>query len=124
MHVTDSKVFNKKKVARNCVQLTCVFRVEREESHKCVESLHSDGRFIFASYYVTHCRVNVFLFPFLFFLTSPCTTVPLFPNSGEFASRDMTVSFRVWLSGRDDFRREWYNSTAMWVKMFYLFPIV
>ena len=36
----------------------------------------------------------------------------------------MTVSFRVWLSGRDDFRREWYNSTyCVWVKIFYLFVI-
>ena len=39
------------------------------------------------------------------------------------ASRDMTVSCRVWLSGRDDFRREWYNSTVVWVKVFYLFVI-
>ena len=46
-----------------------------------------------------------------------------FPKSGDFASRDMTVSFRVWLSGRDDFRREWYNSTVVWVKTIYLFVI-
>ena len=47
-----------------------------------------------------------------------------FPKSGDFASGDMmTVSFRVWLSGRDDFRREWYNSTLVWVKIFYLFVI-
>ena len=67
----------------------------------------------------------MFLFPFHFFLslTSPCITVFLFPKSGEFASRDMTVSFRVWLSERDDFRRKWYNSTVVWVKIFYLFVI-
>ena len=66
------------------------------------------GNFLFfiASYYVTHCRVNVFLFPFLFFCTSPCITVFLFLKSGDFASGDMTVSFHVWLSGRDDFRRK------------------
>ena len=67
----------------------------------------------------------MFLFPFLFFLlTSPCITVFLFLKSGDFASGDMTVSFRVWLPGRDDFRREWYNSTyCVWVKIFYLFVI-
>ena len=79
---------------------------------------------IFALYYVTHCRVNVFLFPFLFLLTSPCITVFLLPKSGDFASRDIiTVSFRVWLSGRDDFRRGWYNSIIGWVQIFYLFVI-
>ena len=47
----------------------------------------------------------MFLFPFLFFfLTSPCITVFLFLESGDFASGDMTVSFRVWLS-ENDFRR-------------------
>ena len=39
------------------------------------------------------------------------------------ASRGVTVSFRVWLSGRDDFRREWYNGTVVWVKIIYLFVI-
>ena len=61
----------------------------------------------------------MFLFSFLFFLTFPCITVFLFLKSGDFASGDMTVSFRVWLSGRDDFRREWYNSTGVWVKIIY-----
>ena len=48
----------------------------------------------------------MFLFPFLFFLfffTSPCIAVFLFPKSGDFESEDMTVSFRVWLPGRYDF---------------------
>ena len=68
--------------------------------------------FFLTLYYVTHCRVNVFKVPFIFvFLTSPCITVFLFLKSGDFASGDMTVSLRVWLSGRDDFCREWYNST-------------
>ena len=52
-----------------------------------------------------------------------CITVFLFPKSGDFASRDMTVSFRIGLSGRDGFRRDWYNSTVMWVKIIYLFVI-
>ena len=59
----------------------------------------------------------------LFFLTSPCITVFIFPKKGDFASWDITVSFRVWLSG-DDLRREWYKSTyCVWVKIFYLFVI-
>ena len=45
------------------------------------------------------------------------------PKSGDSASGDMTVFFRVWLSGRDDFRKEWYNSTVVWVKIIYLFVI-
>ena len=31
--------------------------------------------------------------------------------SGCFTSRDMTISFRAWLSGRDDFRRVLFNGT-------------
>ena len=88
-------------IKRSRLHNKCVFRVELDESQcKCVESLHSDRIYIhiFASYYVTHCRVNVFLFSFLFFRTSPCITVFLFLKSGDFASEDMTVSFRVWLS--------------------------
>ena len=71
-----------------------------------------DYTFIFASCYVTHCRVNVFLFPFLFFCSylSSHYRIP-FLKSGDFASEDMTVAFRVWLSGIDDFCREWYDST-------------
>ena len=101
IRVTSSRVFNnnsrKIKIALNCVQHNCVFRVELDESQcKCV------------------C-VSV---SFLFFLTSPCTTVfPFFllpdPVEGVYlysrdclASRDMTVSFCVWRSGRRcDFRR-------------------
>ena len=136
MHVTNSRAFNdnNKKIARNCLQhYKCVFRVELDESQcKCVEPLHSD-RILFllrtmlriVGYYVAHCRVNVFKVPFIFFfLTSSCIIVFLFLKSGDFASGDMTVSFRVWLSGRDDFRRAWYNSTyCLWVKMFSLFVI-
>ena len=33
------------------------------------------------------------------------------------------VSFRVCLSGMDDFLREWYDSTVVWVQIFYLFVI-
>ena len=65
----------------------------------------------------------MFLFPSIIFFTSPCIAVFLFPKSGDFVSRDITVSFRVWLSGRDGFRREWYNSTGVWVKIMYLFVI-
>ena len=102
--------------------------MELDESQcKCDESLHSDGRLFvfFSSYYVTHYRVNVFLFSpcIAVFLFSPCIAVFLFPKSGDFASGNMTVSFRVWLSGRDDFRREWYNSTVVWVKIIYSFVI-
>ena len=60
MHVTSSRVFNnnsKKKIARNCVEHNCVFRVELDESQcKC--------RFFLVLCYA--CRVNVFLFPFVF----------------------------------------------------------
>ena len=122
-----SKQQQQQKIARNCVQHNkCVFRVELDESQsKCVESLHSDRRFFFlASYYVTHCSVNMFKVPFIFLFyfsyLSLYYCIP-FLKSGDFASGDMTVSFRVWLSGRDDFRREWYNSTyCVWVKIIYL----
>ena len=53
MHVTSSRVFQqqKKKIARNCVQHNnCVFRVELDESQcKCVESVHSNGKFLCTS---------------------------------------------------------------------------
>ena len=39
------------------------------------------------------------------------------------SGRVVPVAFCVWLSGRDDFRREWYNSTVVWVKNKYLFVI-
>ena len=66
----------------------------------------------------------MFLFPFLFFSHLSLSHRIPFLKSGDFASGDMIVSFRVWLSGRDDFRREWYNSTyCVWVKIFYLFVI-
>ena len=124
--------YSTKKVAHNCVQLKCVYRVEREENQcKCVKYLHNGRLFLLRTidyfcFVPSHCRMNVFLFPFLFFfLTFPCITVFKFPKSGDFASRDMIISFRVWLSGRDDFRRELYNSTVVWIKIFYyLFPVV
>ena len=43
------------------------------------------------------------MFPFLPYL-SFYYRIP-FPKSGCFASREMIVFFRVWLSERDDFRR-------------------
>ena len=39
------------------------------------------------------------------------------------SGRVVPDTFCVWLSGRDDFRREWYKSTLVWVKIFYLFVI-
>ena len=63
-----------------------------------------------------------FCFLSLFFYLSLYYRIP-FPKSGDFASGEMTVSFRVWLSGRDDFRREWYNSTVVWVQIIYLLVI-
>ena len=65
----------------------------------------------------------MFNVPFIFYFFSNLSLYYCIPflKGGDFASGDMTVSFRVWLSGRDDFRREWYNSTyCVWVKIFYL----
>ena len=64
--------------------------------------------------------MKVFPFPFPFFSYLTLYSRIPFPKSGDFASRSMTVVFRVWLSGRDDFRREWYNSSIVWVKIIYL----
>ena len=66
----------------------------------------------------------MFLFRFLFYSSylSLYYRIPV-PKSDDFAAGDMTVYFCVWLSGRDDFRREWYKSTVVWVKIFYMFVI-
>ena len=34
----------------------------------------------------------------------------------------VSVTFCVWLL-KNDFRREWYDSTVVWVQIFYLFVI-
>ena len=108
MHVTSSRVFQqqKKKIARNCVQHNnCVFRVELDESLcKCV--------------YVSVSSIFLFFVPLVVLYLIRQRLCYLYSRDC-LASRDMTVSCRVWLSGRDDCRREWYNSTVVWIKIFY-----
>ena len=64
MHVTNSRVFEKKKVAHDCVQLNTEWNEKRVNVN--VSNLDTTTGDFFASNYVTHCKVNVFLFPFVF----------------------------------------------------------
>ena len=70
MHVTNRRVLKKKRshvIAYNLISTSVEWNLD-ESQCKCVEFLHSDGSFFFfSSYYVTHCRVNVFCFLFFFF---------------------------------------------------------
>ena len=100
MHVTSGRVFNnnsRKKIARNCVQHNCVFRVEVDDVNVFV--------FLFPSFsFLTSCCIVVLLFFFFFCLIRQSLCYLYSRNC--VASRDLTVSFRVWPSGRYDFRRD------------------
>ena len=56
--------------------------------------------------YFPQCRVNICYLIFYFYFLLPVPEEYMLPFSRDcLASRDMTVAFRVWLSGRYDFRR-------------------
>ena len=76
MHVINSRIFNKKKVARNCVQFNTEWNEKKVNVN--VSNLYT-------------ATGDYFCFELCYALQGEC----------------VSVSFRVWLLGRDGFRREW-----------------
>ena len=87
---------NKKKVARNLRTDLNIYGVESERKRKNV---------------FWHYRVHIHYLVFL--VTCSGRVSVAFFKRDCFASRDMTGSFRVWLSGRDDFRRVIFNGSLL-----------